>query len=229
MKKLLLIILIGIYTINVFGQKTNKIVPETKKAGTTANPKKQLIGSIERSKKVKKVSITLESKVQNKEISSLFEYVAPNRFHFIDRLFGKVIKEAIEIAGQRYQKKDEQWIKTRKDYLPIRDQYDVNFPQIVSKPDDVVKINKLEVTLLDKDLIKEKSCQKYRYTITYDDFDNINDSGIAWINDETGLLEKVETETIGFFGPAKSVWNYNYDTDIVIEAPKNFIERDWID
>jgi hypothetical protein len=227
MKKLFVIIYICFGLSGVFGQTANK-TSKAKKVGQTAiNPKNQLKNAVAKSKNSKKVRIEIESKIQNKEIASKFERVAPDRFSFVDKVAGKITKEAIEISKQRYQKKGEQWIKTRKDYAPLRDQYDMFFPNLTSKPDDIIKITKLEVTLSDKETVDGKNYQKYAYSIFYDEMDNV-DSGVAWINDESGLLERLETQTVGLFGAANAVWIYNYDDLIIIDAPKDFIEKDWI-
>ncbi len=73
----------------------------------------------------------------------------------------------------------------------------------------------------------EKKYLKYNYAISYKDFDTV-ESGIAWINQENELLEKLETENCGLFGATKAVWNYYYDKEIQIEQPKDYIEKDWI-
>lgn len=218
MKKLTIVIFLFLYTVNIFGQKTDK----------TLSPKQQLENAIAKSKKEKNIRRVIEITIQNKDILSTFAYSAPDKFYLLEKVSGKVVKEAVEIAKQRYQKKDEQWIKTRLDYVPLRDQWEDFFPvKLCSKKKDAIEVKNSKVDFPGEEKMNENAYLKYEFAVTYVDLD-YTDQGTAWINKNSRLLERVETKTVGLFGPVKSFWNYYYNEEINIEAPKDFIERDWV-
>lgn len=213
----------------VFAQKT-KVVSKTKKAAVVPSHQRELENAVAKSMRARSLRITTDFIIQGKKVFSRFEYSSPDRFSLFETVDGKVNKEAVEIARQRYQKKDARWIKTRKDYYPLRDQYDSNFPiKLRSKPSDYVKVKSAKVLLSGEEIIDGKKYLKYSYTASYVDFAGFDSAGFAWINVDSGLLERLETRERSLFGPVSAVWNYFYDQEIKIEKPNDFIERDWVD
>ncbi|HQU85389.1 MAG TPA: hypothetical protein PKY59_19770 [Pyrinomonadaceae bacterium] len=230
MKKVLCFLAIGFCAAGVFAQKTKSTSKSSvKTVSAVLTPKKQLEDAVIKSKRSEKVRVIAELSLGANEVISIFDYVSPDKFYLLEKVSGKTVKEAIEISKQRYQKKNEQWIKTRLDYFPLRDQFgDVFRIKFVSKRDDAIKVKKVTVASLGEATLNDKKYQKYRYSILYDD-STFNESGTAWVNQSNGLLERCEVESVGLFGQSKSVWNYIYDKEIKIESPKVFVEKDWVD
>ena len=232
-KKILVTFFIGLFVNNILGQKViQKSVGTNNKTqrplSANSNPKEQLKNAVLKSQKSQSISVKVELIVQNKQFVTAFEYLAPNRYSLFETTSGIAVKEAVEISRQRFQKKDNQWVKTRKDYFLLREQLDLYFPiKFTSLKSDIIKIKEVKVTYLGEDFSGEKKYSKYQYTISYKGFDNI-DSGVAWVNQTTKFLEKLETENFGLFGATKALFNYHYDKEIKIEEPKNFIVKDWI-
>jgi len=228
MKKILAGFFISFCIVNVFGQKTkteSKTNIQVTKSSLTA--KKQLENAVLKSTKATKVRVTFETNIQNKEITSTFEHLAPNRFYLLEKISGKVNKEIIEIGNQQFRKKDEKWTKIKMDFysVTLKEQFDIFFPiKLSSKKGDYATVKRAEVNLIGEEVFNESKCRKYRYSVSYKELDSI-DSGVAWINESSGLLERLETEGGGLFGQLKTVWNYFYDKEIKIEMPKDFIEE----
>ena len=86
----------------------------------------------------------------------------------------------------------------------------------------------MQVNLLSEEYINEKKYRKFGYSISYSGWDVV-DYGVAWVNQSSGLLGRLETKTNGLLGQTTGVFNYFYDQEIVIDPPKDSIERDWID
>lgn len=230
MSKFLCLLAIIFCAVGVFAQKTKSTSKATAKtANSVLTPKKQLENAVIKSKRSEKVRVITEVSLGSNEVVSTFEYAAPDKFYLFEKVSGKTVKEVIEISKQRYQKKNDQWIKTRLDYYPLRDQFgDVFRIKFVSKRDDAIKIKKVTVDSLGEETLNNKKYQKYNYSIFYDD-STFNELGMAWVSDTNGLIERCEVESVGLFGKSKSVWNYIYDKEIKIESPKDFVEKDWVD
>lgn len=201
----------------------------SKPGANNTEAKSYLKDAVAKSKQQKMVSIVVLTKVQGREIISRFEYAEPDRYYMHETDNARVNKEAIEIAGQRYQKKDNQWVKVRKDPFPLREQFDSYFPiKLASTRSDLIKLKNSSVALVKNSDAERLESKMFRYTVTYIDFAPA-DSGLVWVNSTTGLLESLETTGHGLFGPAVLTWKYDYSKKVVIEAPKVHIERDWID
>ena len=52
--------------------------------------------------------------------------------------------------------------------------------------------------------------------------------GTVWVNQENGLIERVETEGFGIAGKFGAVWTYDYGKNSNIEPPTSFIEKERI-
>ncbi len=230
MRKVLALFLIGFCTVGVFAQKTGLASKSNKKAtDLVLTPKRELENAISKSMKAEKFRIKVQGNVLNNEIFSTFEYLSPDRYRFVDTISGKSVKEAIEIAKQRYQKKNDEWVKTRLHYAPLRNQLIAVFPvKLNSKPGDAILVKNVKVNLLGEEYIDEKKYRKFGYSVSYSGWDVV-DNGVAWVNKSSGLLERLETKTDGLLGQTTGVFNYFYDKEIIIDPPKDFIERDWID
>ncbi len=233
MFRLVLASLIIIFSINTFCQsispnkvsKDRKAITEKK---LVKNPKTFLENAVLRSKKVEKVKVYVETSLGNSDISSTFEFLAPNKYKFVDVVSGKTTKIAIEIARQRFQLHNEKWIKTKEDYFPLRDQFDLFFPiKFRAENDDIFIITNVKVEHLEDEKIGNRDTLKFRYEIKYDD-PKVIDAGIVWIDEKDELLTQIETESAGFLGRVNAKWKYFYDVEIIIKAPKDFIEQDWI-
>ncbi len=233
MFRTVLVCCIFICSINIYSQSSssNKINQDgtgITKRKLVKNPKTFLENAVLRSKKVKKVKVYVETSLGNSDISSTFEFLAPNKYKFVDVVSGKISKIAIEIARQRFQLHNEKWIKTKEDYFPIRDQFDSFFPiKFRAESDDIFIVKNVKVEHLEDEKIGNRNTLKFRYEIKYDD-PKIIDAGIVWIDEKDELLTQIETESAGFLGRINAKWQYFYDVEIIIEAPKDFIEQDWI-
>jgi hypothetical protein len=230
MRKILSLFLICFCTVGVLAQKKKTVSKTSEKATESIlTPKKELEAAIAKSKQSEKIRVVAEVSLGSNEVVSIFEFSSPDRFHLFEKVSGKVVKEAIEIEKQRYQKKGEQWIKTRLDYVPLRNQFaDIFRIKFISNRDDAIKIKNVKVILLGEETLNEKKYRKYGYTIIYN-YSEFNESGIVWVSENAGLLERIETESAGLFGRTKSIWTYIYDKEIKIEPPSDFIEKDWVD
>lgn len=211
----------------VLGQKKPFRVERPRTKAAKDDAKSRLAESIALSKRQERVTIRVDVKIQGRDITAHYCFAAPDRYHTSDTENGKILKEAIEISGQRYQRKGDEWVKVRKDPYPIREQIDTWFPiKLNAARDDVFKLRSATVAALpDNDMADS---QKYSYVVSYHDFDP-KDSGVAWVNSKTNLLQKIQTAGHGLFGLASSVWIYDYQVPVSIEAPKSYVERDWID
>lgn len=215
----------------IFGQSTKSTSTKTTQTAPVIKltPKDKLKKAVQASQKQKRVSIEAETTVQNKTFLSIAEYIAPDRYTSKDFRDGLLFKEAIEIASQRYQKKDDLWIKVRKDPYPLREQFfDVFFPiKLYSSKGDFIKIKNVSVVELEEITLEEKKYSRYKYTISYREFDWL-DSGIAFVNQLNGMIERLETDNCGLFGSTRATWKYDYEKPVSIAAPKDYIVRDWI-
>lgn len=215
----------------VFGQST-----KSKSTGSSQTisakpltPRDKLKKAIQVSQKQERISVTIESTIQGKNFLAIAEYLAPDRYSSKESRDGIPLKEGIEISGQRYQKKNGQWVRVRKDPFPLRDQFfDFLFPQLYSRKGDAIRIKSVSVKELDETTSDRRSYFRYEYSIAYSEFDWL-DSAIAFVNKSTGLLERLEATNQGMFGLVKSIAKYNYEKDVTISAPKDFFVKDWID
>lgn len=233
MFRIVLVSLLFIFSINVFSQssspkKTNQDKVNISKEKSLTNPKTFLENAIIKSKQARKVRVSVDSSIKGNQISSTFEFLSPNKYKVVDIVSGKVTKIIVEIAKQRYQLFNEKWIKTRKDYFPLRDQVDSFFPiKFRTNPDDIYEIKSSFVEQLEDEKIENRETKKFSYTIKYDGLE-IVDSGIAWVDKKDGLLVQLETNSNGILGQVNGKWKYLYDVEITIEAPKDFVVQDWV-
>ena len=196
-------------------------------------PKAELMRALELSKRAKSVRRQVDGTVRGRQLNSVFEYVAPDRFYIRESLEGAPAqREAIEIGRQRYQKqkKGDEWVKVLEDPAPLREQFATSFfpLKFVSARDDAIKIASVTVSSLGGLDDKGVKYGRYRYSVVYSGV-SIVDSGVAWVNRNTGHLELIDYDGVGLAGEFKSKWKFDYGKEIVIEAPKAFVVKNWID
>lgn len=224
-------LLIVLCAIQLFGQSSESQSTKTARRTpvTKLTPKDKLKKAVQASQKQRRLSVEVETTIQNKTFLSVTEYVAPDRYSSKESRDGIPFKEALEISGQRYQKKNDQWIKVRKDPFPLREQFELLFPiKLYSLKGDVIKIKSVSVVELDETVSDGKRYSRYKYSISYRELDWL-DSGIAFVNQSNGLMERLENESFGIFGSTTGIWKYDYEKIVTISAPKDYIVRDWID
>jgi hypothetical protein len=226
-RRLLITIALAFLPAVTMGQPGGNVKKAVTVSGLTAT--RELATAVSRSLRQPRFIVTIDVEIQNKQVKSIFEYRAPNMYHMLETHSDGLVKEAIEIAGRRYQKKDQQWIKVRKDPYPLREQVENHFPiKFTSKKDDLIKIKKAGAAFVGEEIIDGKTYRKYEYSIAFRGLDTL-DTGIAWVNTSNGLLEKLFNNNRGIFGPVESRWSYDYRAEVIIVPPEKFIERDWID
>src|SRR5688572_27473263 len=143
---LIALILFGL-TLTLYSQNKvgEKIAVKNDKAAPKygQNPKLEFITAVSKSKRAKHYRITSNSNFSSNEISSVFEYSSPDKYYLLVNLPRKRI-ETIEIKGQRYEKKDDLWIKTKLNPLPLRETFgDLLFPSVQNTKDSLFKIVRL--------------------------------------------------------------------------------------
>lgn len=167
-------ILILLCALSIIGQpaRSKSTKPKQTTPAPLVTPQEKLKKTILASKKQRRISVTVESTIQNKSFLAIAEYLAPNRYSSKEYRDGILFKESVEIAGQRYHKKDDQWIRVRNDLIPLREQFfDLLFPQLYSKKGDAIKIKSVTVKELDEITFEGRRYFRYGYSISYFDFD----------------------------------------------------------
>lgn len=229
MRRFAVLVLICSLVVVAGAQKTSPAKTGKKSQPKPSQPYDELYVSLLISKKAPRVRAVAEVTLGQNQIVSTFEYLAPDRFRLYETNNGREDKEAVEIARQRYQKKDAQWIKTRLDYLPLRDQFGNVFQLVFSSSrTDVIRVRNVTVDFVGVETKGKIEYRKLSFSTSYNE-PGLDNSGIAWINAKSGLIERIEITGGGLFGRASSVWNYYYDSAIKIEPPTDFIEKDWVD
>jgi hypothetical protein len=229
------LIIIGLATVvpagslSTFGQNSPGGRSKASLSARRLSAKGELLASIERSKSEPVIAKRILVSIQAKRVDSLFEYAKPDKFRLYETVPDVAPRESIEIGKQRYIKYKGEWVKVRKDLYPLREQFvDTFFPaRFASAPDDVFKLKRATVTSLGKIDRDGSRFRKYRYLISYTD-SQFDEGGTAFINDDTGLVEIVETEGVGLFGRFSAVWTYDYGKRLLITPPQSYIEKDWV-
>lgn len=214
----------------VFGQKTRTAQrSKTNPSVRESSAKSKVLTAVERSKQQDVISKRIQISVQGKQLNSLFEFAKPDRFRLFETSPDKEDRESVEIAGQRYMKSKAQWVKVRKDFYPLREQFfDLFFPaQFSPKRGDVFKIKSVSVSPAGTSEQNGTQYEKYAYNVSYSGV-SADESGVVWISQETGLITLVETTGVGLAGAFTALWTYEYGKKVTIDAPLSFIEKDWI-
>lgn len=208
-------------------QPPKKVTANSQKQSANLANIKVLTAAVALSRSQPDYTITIDTSVQKKSVFGTFRR-SGNRYAMLETRSDGFEKEAIEIAGQRYQRKDKEWVKVRKDPFPLREQVDSYFPlKFISRKSDPIKVKNPVVVHEGEEMVDGLMCEKYRYSVKVDLLD-IVDSGAAWVEKSTGLLKQLEIDSVGIFGPVTSIWKYEYGKANKIEPPQTFVERDWI-
>lgn len=184
--------------------QTEPEIDITKPFEPSANPKDDLISSTKRLQVHNSWSATLVSNLYP-EMKTEMQYVAPDRFHFINP-----VNEMVIIGNDGYQKQGKTWAKLTGDFNRVIDQMKQSF-----NAETIKAISEVKKTGVEK--IDGKDATVYEYSNP--DQNLPQNVTRLWISND-GLPLKRMLETQNASETQRISITYDYDKPVKIEAPK---------